>query len=67
MIFYHAKWYMLPYLVPLLCIQKVIPYVGVAIGVLLILRGLGLGISYVSPSNMSLFVQEKPIVINWFL
>jgi sulfite exporter TauE/SafE len=40
-------------------IQKVIPYVGVAIGVLFILRGLGLGIPYVSPSNMSLFVQEK--------
>jgi len=40
-------------------IQKIIPFVGVAIGVLFILRGLGLGIPYVSPSNMSLFVQEK--------
>ncbi|HSD05949.1 sulfite exporter TauE/SafE family protein [Flavobacterium sp.] len=40
-------------------IQKIIPYVGVAIGVLFILRGLGLGIPYVSPSNMSLFIQEK--------
>lgn len=40
-------------------IQKVIPYVGVAIGVLFILRGLGLGIPYVSPSNINLFVQEK--------
>jgi len=40
-------------------IQKVIPYVGVTIGVLFILRGLGLGIPYVSPSNMNLFVQEK--------
>jgi len=40
-------------------IQKIIPYVGIAIGVLFILRGLGLGIPYVSPSNMSLFVQEK--------
>jgi sulfite exporter TauE/SafE len=40
-------------------IQKVIPYVGVIIGVLFILRGLGLGIPYVSPSNMSLFIQEK--------
>jgi uncharacterized protein len=40
-------------------IQKVIPYVGIVIGVLFILRGLGLGIPYVSPSNMSLFVQEK--------
>ncbi|HEU4791004.1 MAG TPA: sulfite exporter TauE/SafE family protein [Flavobacterium sp.] len=40
-------------------IQKVIPYVGVVIGMLFILRGLGLGIPYVSPSNMSLFVKEK--------
>jgi sulfite exporter TauE/SafE len=40
-------------------IQKVIPYVGVVIGILFILRGLGLGIPYVSPSNMSLFVQGK--------
>jgi sulfite exporter TauE/SafE len=40
-------------------VQKVIPYVGVIIGVLFILRGLGLGIPYVSPSNMSLFVQGK--------
>ena len=38
-------------------IQKAIPYVAVVIGVLFILRGLGLGIPYVSPSNMSLFVQ----------
>lgn len=41
-------------------IQKAIPYVAVIIGVLFILRGLGLGIPYVSPSNMSLFVQENP-------
>jgi sulfite exporter TauE/SafE len=41
-------------------IQKAIPYVGVVIGVLFILRGLGLGIPYVSPANMSLFVQETP-------
>jgi sulfite exporter TauE/SafE len=40
-------------------IQRIIPYVGVIIGVLFILRGLGLGIPYVSPSNMSLFVQGK--------
>ncbi|AOW10903.1 sulfite exporter TauE/SafE family protein [Flavobacterium gilvum] len=40
-------------------IQKIIPYVGIVIGVLFILRGLGLGIPYVSPSNMSLFIQEK--------
>jgi uncharacterized protein len=41
-------------------IQKAIPYVAVVIGVLFILRGLGLGIAYVSPSNMSLFVQGSP-------
>ena len=41
-------------------IQKVIPYVAVIIGVLFILRGLGLGIPYISPSNMSLFVQGAP-------
>jgi sulfite exporter TauE/SafE len=41
-------------------IQKAIPYVAVIIGVLFILRGLGLGIPYVSPSNMSLFVQATP-------
>lgn len=41
-------------------VQKIIPYVGVLIGTLFILRGLGLGIPYVSPSNMSLFVQETP-------
>lgn len=40
-------------------IQKVIPYVGVVIGILFILRGLGLGIPYVSPSNMNLFIQQK--------
>ncbi|MEL1255540.1 sulfite exporter TauE/SafE family protein [Flavobacterium sp. DGU38] len=41
-------------------IQKAIPYVAVVIGILFILRGLGLGIPYVSPSNMSLFVQGNP-------
>ncbi|PXY40760.1 hypothetical protein DMB65_11040 [Flavobacterium cheongpyeongense] len=41
-------------------IQKAVPYVAVVIGVLFILRGLGLGIPYVSPSNMSLFVQGNP-------
>lgn len=41
-------------------IQKAIPYVAVLIGVLFILRGLGLGIPYVSPTNMSLFVQQNP-------
>lgn len=41
-------------------IQKIIPYVGICIGILFILRGLGLGIPYVSPNNMSLFVQATP-------
>jgi sulfite exporter TauE/SafE len=41
-------------------IQKIIPVVAIIIGLLFIVRGLGLGIPYVSPSNMSLFVQESP-------
>ena len=41
-------------------IQKVIPYFAVAMGILFVLRGLGLGIPYVSPSEMSLFVQASP-------
>ena len=40
-------------------IQIVIPFVGVLIGVLFIMRGMGLGIPYVSPSNMNLFVQQN--------
>ena len=41
-------------------IQKAIPYITVIIGILFILRGLGLGILYISPSSMSLFVQATP-------
>lgn len=41
-------------------IQKAIPYVAVFIGTLFILRGLGLDIPYISPSNTSLFVQLQP-------
>lgn len=41
-------------------IQKLIPIVVIVIGMLFILRGLGLGIPYLSPSNMSLFIQELP-------
>ena len=41
-------------------ISKTIPYVAICIAILFILRGLGLGIPYVSPSNMSLFVQANP-------
>jgi sulfite exporter TauE/SafE len=40
-------------------IQKAIPYVAICIGCLFILRGLGLGIPYISPSNMSLFIQAN--------
>jgi sulfite exporter TauE/SafE len=41
-------------------IQKAIPYVAILIGILFIFRGLGLGIPYVSPSNLNLFVQQQP-------
>jgi sulfite exporter TauE/SafE len=41
-------------------IRKTIPYVGVFIGILFIIRGLGLGIPYISPSNLSLLVQSAP-------
>ena len=39
-------------------IQKFIPFAAIIIGVLFILRGLGLGIPYLSPSDVSLFVQS---------
>lgn len=39
-------------------IQKIIPYVGLFIGVLFILRGLGLGIPFVSPAELNLTVKE---------
>lgn len=41
-------------------IQKAIPYVAIIIGVLFILRGLALDIPYISPSQVSLFVQSTP-------
>ena len=41
-------------------IQKLIPIVTACIGVLFIMRGLGLGIPYLSPSTMSLYVQANP-------
>ncbi|WP_136666767.1 sulfite exporter TauE/SafE family protein [Flavobacterium sp. H122] len=41
-------------------IQKIIPLIAIAIGTLFILRGLGLDIPFVSPSNVSLFVQNTP-------
>lgn len=40
--------------------QKIIPFVAVIIGILFIFRGLGLGIRYISPSDISLFVQQQP-------
>ncbi|RXR19138.1 sulfite exporter TauE/SafE family protein [Flavobacterium amnicola] len=40
--------------------QKIIPVVAVGIGTLFILRGLGLGIPFISPSTINLFVQNNP-------
>lgn len=40
-------------------IQKAIPVITVCIGILFIIRGLGLNIPYISPSTMSLFVQNE--------
>ena len=41
-------------------IQKVIPVFVVIIGLLFILRGLGLGIPYISPSNAKLQISNNP-------
>lgn len=41
-------------------IQRLIPYVTALIGILFVLRGLGLGIPYISPTTLSLFVQQTP-------
>ena len=40
--------------------QKLIPYFGVAIGILFIFRGLGLGLPFLSPSSLDLFIQRHP-------
>lgn len=40
-------------------LQKIIPVVAVFIGTLFIIRGLGLDIPYLSPSNLSLFVKAN--------
>ncbi|MNK08473.1 hypothetical protein D3C87_264110 [compost metagenome] len=40
--------------------SKIIPYAAVFIGMLFIVRGLGLDIPNLSPGNLSLFVQEVP-------
>jgi hypothetical protein len=39
-------------------IQKIIPYIAIFIGILFVLRGMGLGIPYVSPTNLNLTVKE---------
>lgn len=44
-------------------IQKIIPYAAVCLALLFIVRGLGLGIPYVSPSNTHLHVTEKPACV----
>ena len=41
-------------------ITKVVPYAAVFIGMLFIARGLGLGIPYLSPGSISLFVTAAP-------
>ena len=38
-------------------LQKIVPLITVIIGVLFVLRGMGLDIAYVSPGNIHLFVQ----------
>lgn len=40
--------------------SKIVPYAAVFIGMLFIVRGLGLDIPNLSPGNLSLFVQEAP-------
>jgi uncharacterized protein len=40
-------------------LQKMVPLITVIIGLLFVLRGMGLDIAYVSPSNMNLFVQAN--------
>jgi sulfite exporter TauE/SafE len=40
-------------------LQQIIPIVIVCIGILFIIRGLGLDIPYLSPSNMNLFVSPN--------
>lgn len=41
-------------------LQRVIPVVTICIGMLFILRGLSLGIPFISPAEQSLFVQADP-------
>jgi len=39
-------------------LQKIVPIVTVIMGLLFVLRGMGLDIAYISPSNINLFVQS---------
>ena len=41
-------------------LQRVIPVITIGIGILFILRGLSLGIPFISPAEQSLFVQANP-------
>lgn len=41
-------------------IQKIIPYTLMLVGILFIIRGLGLGFSFISPTLMDLQIQENP-------
>lgn len=41
-------------------VQKAIPFFILVIGALFILRGLALGIPYISPSNMNLMIKAEP-------
>jgi sulfite exporter TauE/SafE len=41
-------------------IQRYMPVFAVVLGTLFIIRGLGLGIPYVSPTPMNLVVQQHP-------
>ncbi|MGV9004041.1 sulfite exporter TauE/SafE family protein [Flavobacterium sp.] len=41
-------------------LQKVIPIMMVFLGILFIVRGMGLGIPFISPTDVSLFVQATP-------
>ncbi|WP_040460317.1 sulfite exporter TauE/SafE family protein [Galbibacter marinus] len=44
-------------------ISKAIPVAVVVIGLMFILRGMGLGIPYLSPSNLQLFIKADPSCI----
>lgn len=41
-------------------LQKIIPVIMVFLGILFIVRGMGLGIPFISPNEVSLFIQATP-------